>query len=112
MHPTIKKIIGYFRNKYFTVTIIFLAWICFFDRNDLISEAKLMYKINKLRTERTYFQQQTDLANDDLKELQTDPASLEKFAREKYLMKKDNEDVYVITDKNSRLLDTLKVSPH
>jgi len=68
-----------------------------------------MYKINKLKTERTYFQKQTDIANEELKELQTDPSSLEKFAREKYLMKKDNEDVYVITDKNSKLLDTLKV---
>ncbi len=68
-----------------------------------------MYKINKLKTERTYFQKQTDIANEELKELQTDPSSLEKFAREKYLMKKDNEDIYVITDQNSKLLDTLKV---
>lgn len=111
MHPALKKVLGYLRNKYFTATMLFLVWICFFDRNDIISEAKLVYKINKLKTERTYYQQQTDLANQELKELQTDPASLEKFAREKYLMKKDNEDVYVITDKNSRLLDTLRVSP-
>ena len=111
MHPIIKKILGYLRNKYFTATILFFVWICFFDRNDLISEAKLIYKINKLKTERTYFQKQTDIANEDLKELQTDPASLEKFAREKYLMKKDNEDVYVITDQNSKLLDTLHTSP-
>jgi cell division protein FtsB len=111
MHPTIKKILGYLRNKYFTATMLFLVWICFFDRNDIISEAKLIYKINKLKTERTYFQKQTDIATEELKELQTDPASLEKFAREKYLMKKDNEDVYVITDQNSHLLDTLHTSP-
>lgn len=109
MHPTLKKIIGFFRNKYFTVTMLFFVWICFFDRNDIISEAKLVYKINKLKTERTYYQKQTDLANEELKELQTDPSSLEKFAREKYLMKKDNEDVYVITDQDSKLLDTLRV---
>jgi cell division protein FtsB len=109
MHPTIKKILGYLRNKYFTVTMLFLVWICFFDRNDIISEGKLIYKINKLKSERVYFQKQTDIANEELKELQTDPSSLEKFAREKYLMKKDNEDIYVITDQNSKLLDTLKV---
>jgi cell division protein FtsB len=111
MHPTIKKILGYLRNKYFTATMLFFVWICFFDRNDIISEAKLIYKINKLKTERTYFQKQTDIATEELKELQTDPASLEKFAREKYLMKKDNEDVYVITDQNSHLLDTLHTTP-
>ncbi|HWY98390.1 MAG TPA: septum formation initiator family protein [Bacteroidia bacterium] len=109
MHPTIKKILGYLRNKYITASVLFFVWICFFDRNDLISEIKLVYKINKLKTERSYYQKQTDAATQDLKELQTNPANLEKFAREKYLMKKDNEDVYVIVDQNSKLLDTLHV---
>ena len=110
MHPRIKKFLGYFRNKYFTASVLFLAWICFFDRNDLISEFKLVFKINKLKAERAYYQKQTDIAREDLKELQTNPANLEKFAREKYLMKKDNEDVYVIVDQNSHLLDTLAPS--
>ncbi len=109
MHPTLKKILGYLRNKYITASVLFFVWICFFDRNDLISEIKLVYKINKLKTERSYYQKQTDAATQDLKELQTNPANLEKFAREKYLMKKDNEDVYVIVDQNSKLLDTLHV---
>jgi cell division protein FtsB len=111
MNPTLKKILGYLRNKYITASLLFFVWICFFDRNDLISEMKLVYKINKLKTERTYYQKQTDIAREDLKELQTAPANLEKFAREKYLMKKDNEDVYVIVDQNSHLLDTLNVGP-
>src|SRR5579872_608682 len=109
MHPTLRKILGYLRNKYITASLLFFVWICFFDRNDLISEMKLVYKINHLKTERTYYAQQTDLARENLKELQTNPANLEKFAREKYLMKKDNEDVYVIVDQNSHLLDTLNV---
>jgi|SRR6185312_8850272 len=109
MHPKLKKILGYLRNKYFTATLIFFVWICFFDRNDLISEIKLVYKIKKMKAERTYYQQQTDATNEQLKELQTNPANLEKFAREKYLMKKDNEDVYVIVDKNNKLLDTVNV---
>jgi cell division protein FtsB len=109
VHPIIKKILGYLRNKYITASVLFFVWVGFFDRNDLISEMKLMYKINKLKTERSYYQKQTDAATQDLKELQTNPANLEKFAREKYLMKKDNEDVYVIVDQNNKLLDTLHV---
>ena len=109
VHPFIKKILGYMRNKYIAASVLFFVWICFFDRNDLISEMKLVYKINKLKTERSYFQKQTDAATEDLKELQTNPANLEKFAREKYLMKRDNEDVYVIVDQNNKLLDTLHV---
>lgn len=108
--PFIKKLLGYLRNKYITATLLFFVWICFFDRNDIISEMKLIYKINKLKTERSYYQKQTSAAIEDLKELQTNPANLEKFAREKYLMKKDNEDVYVIVDQNNKLLDTLHVT--
>jgi len=109
VHPFIKKLLGCMRNKYIAASVLFFVWICFFDRNDLISEMKLVYKINRLKTERSYFQKQTDAATEDLKELQTNPANLEKFAREKYLMKRDNEDVYVIVDQNNKLLDTLHV---
>ena len=112
MHPTVKSIICLLRNKYLTATLLFLAWLCFFDRNDLISEIKLVAKIHKLKAERTYYQTQTDATNEELKELQTNPANLEKFAREKYLMKKDNEDVYIIVDQNNRLLDTINAAPN
>lgn len=108
--PTgLKKFLNLFRNKYLTVTVVVLVWICFFDRNDLISEVKLVGKINHMKAERTYYKQQTDRATEQLKELQTNPANLEKFARERYLMKKDNEDVYVFVDQNNKLLDTLHV---
>ena len=111
--PTgLKKILGILRNKYIASILLFVVWVCFFDRNDLISEIRLVSKIHHLQAEKKYYQQQTDLATEQLKELQTNPANLEKFAREKYLMKKDNEDVYVIVDQNNKLLDTLNVQPH
>ena len=106
-----KKVLRLLKNKYIATTLLFVVWICFFDRNDLISEMRLVSKIHHLKTEKTYYRQQTDLATEQLKELQTNPASLEKFAREKYLMKKDNEDVYVIVNQNNKLLDTLNVQP-
>jgi cell division protein FtsB len=88
---------------------VLFVWLCFFDRNDIISEIKLVSKIHHLKAEKTYYEKQTELATEQLKELQTNPANLEKFVREKYLMKKDNEDVYVIVDQNNKLLDTLHV---
>jgi len=109
MPEGLKKILSFFKNKYFTATVLLIVWICFFDRNDLISEVKLVSKINHLKTEKKYYEQQTTVASEELKELQTNPANLEKFAREKYLMKKDNEDVYVIVGENNELLDTLNV---
>jgi cell division protein FtsB len=74
-------------------------WISFFDRNDLFTQMEMARKIEKLNNERDYYI--TEIANNkrEMVELQTNMKSLEKFAREKYLMKKDNEDVFVIVKK-------------
>lgn len=84
------------KNKYVIATIIFLIWITFFDRNDLITQAGYVRHLNELQTRKTYLQDQITETNEDLQELLSNPEKLKKFAREKYLMKKNNEDVYVI----------------
>ena len=60
-----------------------------------------------MKAQKIYYEKQTQVATEQLKELQTNPANLEKFAREKYFMKKTNEDIYVFVDQHNRLLDTL-----
>ena len=93
---TMKRLINLFRNKYFLVTAAFLVWMIFFDRNDLFSQYQYHQQVVKLKQERDFYQKETDKVNKDLDELTSNPQKLEKFAREKYLMKKDNEDVFVI----------------
>jgi len=74
----------------------------FFDKNDLFSQYQYHEQLSKLKQERDFYTKETAKVNKDLDELTSNPAKLEKFAREKYLMKKDNEDVYVIVkDKSS-----------
>lgn len=87
------------RNKYLLTLIGLGIWISFFDRNDLFTQMEMARKIEKLNNERDYYI--TEIANNkrEMVELQTNMKSLEKFAREKYLMKKDNEDVFVIVKK-------------
>ena len=87
------------KNKYFLTTIGIVVWLLFFDKNDVFTQADLMKKLNKLESERDYYIAQIDNNKNDINELKTNPASLEKFAREKYLMKKDNEDVFVLVNK-------------
>ena len=90
------------RNKFFWVTAAFLVWMLFFDKNDLLSQYQYHQEVSKLKTERDFYTKETEKVTKDLSELTSNPAQLEKFAREKYLMKKDNEDVYVIvSDKSS-----------
>jgi cell division protein FtsB len=71
-------------------------WLCFFDRNDLFTQLDLRAKVNELEKDRNYYQKEIQRNKNEMIELQTNTKNLEKFAREKYLMKKDNEDVFVI----------------
>ncbi len=91
-----KRLIDLFKNKYFLVSLAFLVWMVFFDKNDLFSQYQYHQQVNSLKQQRDFYQKETDQVNKDLDELTSDPQKLEKFAREKYLMKKDNEDIFVI----------------
>jgi cell division protein FtsB len=90
------RLINLLRNKYFLSAIAFMAWMLFFDRNDLMSQYDYRTEVNKLQAEKEFYISETEKAKRDLDELSTNKEKLEKFAREKYLMKKENEDVFVI----------------
>ena len=91
-----KRLLNLFRNKYFVVSLAFLVWMVFFDKNDLFSQYQYHSQLSKLKHEHDFYEKETAKVNKDLDELTTNKEKLEKFAREKYLMKKDNEDVFVI----------------
>ena len=94
-----KRLIDLVKNKFFLVTLAFVVWMVFFDKNDLLSQYQYHQQVSKLKQERDFYKSETDKVTRDLDELTSNPAKLEKFAREKYLMKKDNEDVFVIVHK-------------
>jgi cell division protein FtsB len=91
-----KRFINLIKNKFFLVTVVFVVWMIFFDKNDLFSQYQYRQQLSKLEQERDFYKVENAKVNKDLDELTSDKAKLEKFAREKYLMKKDNEDVFVI----------------
>jgi cell division protein FtsB len=91
-----KRLLHLLRNKYFVVSLAFLVWMVFFDRNDLFSQYQYHQQLSKLKHERDFYQKETTKVTKDLDELTSNKEKLEKFAREKYLMKKANEDVFVI----------------
>lgn len=86
-------------NKYFLAAAFFAAWIVFFDHNDMILSYKRNQELNDLKGKKSYYQEKIKQTHDELYALRMNAASLEKVAREKYLMKKDNEDLYVIDEK-------------
>ncbi len=97
-----KRLIDLFKNKFFLVTVAFAVWMTLFDKNDLLSQYQYHEEVSKLEQERDFFQTETDKVSKDLEELTSNPQQLEKFAREKYLMRKDNEDVYVVVKEKKK----------
>lgn len=87
------------KNKYFLVTVGMVVWLLYFDKNDVFTQFELISKCKKLNAEKTYYITEIEKNKKEIAELQTNKESLETFAREKYLMKRDNEDVFVIVQK-------------
>lgn len=80
------------------VGLFFLVWLTFFDSNDIYSQYKLTSKLSSLNADRAYYMEKIDEVKEDREELLSNPDLLEKFAREKYLMKKQSEDLYVVVE--------------
>jgi cell division protein FtsB len=93
-----KKSISILKNKYLLTIIGLSIWVVFFDKNDLRTQIELRKQVKQLKEERNYFAHEIAGITSDIKELNTNPKTLEKFAREKYLMKRDNEDIFVIVE--------------
>ena len=68
----------------------------FFDSNDLYNQLKLTGKKRNLEGQKVYYSNKIEEVQKDREELFSDPELLEKFARERYLMKKPTEDIYII----------------
>jgi cell division protein FtsB len=94
-----KRLGPLFRNFYAVTGISFLIWMTFLDSNDLITRFKMSTKLNSLENEKEFYQEKIAEVEKDKQELTTNKELLEKFAREKYLMKKPTEDIFVIQEK-------------
>ena len=93
-----KKLPGFTKNFYFITGLLFLLWILFIDNNDLITQFNLQSKLNNLEHEKEYYQEKIADVKQERQELLSNDDLLEKFAREKYLMKKETEDLYIIVE--------------
>ena len=94
----LEKLPPYTKNFFFLTTAFFLFWMLFIDSNDFYSQYKLRKKLNTLREEREYYADKIEEVKSDREQLFSDQEQLEKFAREKYLMKKEKEEVFVIVE--------------
>lgn len=94
---------SFLRNKYLLAGSAFVVWMLFFDRNDVFTQMERKKELQSMKEDKTYYSRQIEENRNFSKALQFNAVTIEKFARENYFMKKDNEDLYLIeeVEKNS-----------
>lgn len=92
------KLPKFTRNFYFLFSFFFLIWMLFIDSNDIYTQYKLNQKRTSLESQKEYYQRKIVEVKKERDELFSSDQKLEKFAREKYLMKKESEDLFIIEE--------------
>ncbi len=90
-----KPLLKWFTNKYVLVFIFFAVWMLFLDNYSFIEHRVLNKQINELEDNRDYYQTEINTDQKKIKNLKN-PDNIEKYAREKYFMKKDSEDIFIV----------------
>lgn len=88
--------------KYVAVAVFFVVWMVFFDKQNYFYRARLDREAEALVKDTLFYAQEIEENTKRLEELNGDKAALEKLGREKYLMKKDDEDIFVIVNEGEK----------
>lgn len=93
-----KKWVKWGMNKYVLITSLFVVWMTFFDDASLLQHIRIDREIGELKKDRSFYKKQLEEVKTELKKVQDDPKSIEKIARERFYMKKDQEDIFVVVE--------------
>lgn len=91
-----KNTIKAFRNKYIFSLVAFVLFMLFIDHNDLFVQCERKSDLKKLLATKEFYNQRIEETRKELSDLQNNSAALEKYAREHFLLKRDNEDIFII----------------
>jgi cell division protein DivIC len=94
----LKKIFPVIINRYFLVLVGFVVWMLFFDQRDFFLQRERKAELEKLEAAKKYYQEEINLTQKQLENLQSNPAAVEKYARERYLLRREGEEVYLFED--------------
>lgn len=95
-----KRFLKPFKNIYFLIFIVFSVWMLFFDSNSWFFHNDLNNEIDDIQEEKEYYKKEIDKDSKEIKKLSTEEG-IEKFGRENYHMKKENEEIYLIEYEDS-----------
>lgn len=86
------------KNRYFLSGLVFVVWMSFFDRYDLGTQYAYQQEKNKLEEQKAFYEEEILTIEKAVKDVQYNPSEIQRIARERYKMKKDNEDIFVIEE--------------
>ena len=93
------KWVRFISNKYVLILILFIVWMIFFDTNSYFIHRELDNEVNALEDNSEFYKKEIDHDKNFIKKME-DSNEMEKFAREKYYLKKENEDIYIIENED------------
>ncbi|MEZ4827593.1 MAG: septum formation initiator family protein [Bacteroidia bacterium] len=92
------RVSGVVTSKYFLVFVFAAVWMIFFDRYNLISQYKMSHQIKMLEKDEQHYREAIEKIDYQADQLFSNMDELERYAREKYYMRRSGEDIYIITD--------------
>jgi len=92
------RVIKFVRNKYLVTGLAFVIWVTFFDSNNLIEWSRVVLNIGEQESQKEYYQESIKSTEEKLRELTSNRDSLEKYAREQFLFKEDDEEIFIVEE--------------
>ncbi|MGQ1946248.1 FtsB family cell division protein [Geofilum sp. OHC36d9] len=94
----IKTTFRIIKNKFILTGLLFFTWLILFDQNSIVDRISLARRNSELQEQKKHYQLEIESNRLKMEELHSDPEHLEKYAREQYLMKKPNEELFIVIE--------------
>ncbi|MBP3943815.1 septum formation initiator family protein [Sphingobacteriaceae bacterium WQ 2009] len=93
-----ERLLNLIKNKYLITFLSFVVWMLFFDRNDVATQYSYQKQKANLQEEKDFYVSENAKIEATLKNIRYNAEEVQRIAREKYKMKKDNEDIYIVVE--------------
>lgn len=100
MNRLLTHIPSWIKNKYFIAFAVFCVVVLFLDKNDIFTQLERRKELRDLEASKAFYLREIESERAHLEGLKSDPAVMEKYAREKHFMKRDNEDIFLLPEKH------------
>jgi cell division protein FtsB len=94
----LKKLISFVANRYFVTCLAFVLWMLFFDQRNFFLQRDRAAELEKLEQAKGYYEKEISTIQEQLNNLQSNPGAVEQYARERYLLRREGEEVYLFED--------------